>query len=215
MLLLRSVSHDMRSPLNVILAASTELRDGPAHDDVTRRRLLGLVVDESRRLDRIVDNMLNLSRLQAGALVPARQRVHVGDLLDESVERFRRVAHSDDRVEVPEPPDVEVDVDPVQVDQVLANLLENAVRHGGSPAHVVVQASVEGEFVRVAVEDDGVGFAESARAQLFSPFASTDNSSGLGLTVCKAIVEAHGGTMSVSDPPSGGTSVSFTVPRAD
>ncbi len=215
MLLLRSVSHDMRSPLNVILAASTELLDGADHDDASRQRLLGLVVDESRRLDRIVDNMLNLSRLQAGALEPALQRVELTELVDETVRRFRRVLPSTDVLAVGDLPDVDVRVDPVQIDQVLANLIENAVRHGGSPATVTLSASTEGGLVRIAVDDEGAGFAESARAHLFAPFASTDNSSGLGLTVCKAIVEAHGGTMSVSDSHSGGSSVAFTVPRAD
>jgi two-component system sensor histidine kinase KdpD len=215
MLLLRSVAHDMRSPLNVILAASTELREGADHDEVSRLRLLGLVVDESRRLDRIVDNMLNLSRLQAGALVPVQQSVELTELLDECVRRFKRVLPAGDQLELGEVVDVEVRVDAVQIDQVLANLVENAVRHGGSPAHVTLRAAVDGRWVRISVDDQGVGFAASARTQLFAPFSSTDNSSGLGLTVCKAIVEAHGGTMSVADSPSGGSSVSFTVPRAD
>ena len=72
MLLLRSVSHDLRNPLNTILGASTDLHDGADYDEATRKRLLGLVIDETRRLDRIVDNLLGLSRLQAGALDPER-----------------------------------------------------------------------------------------------------------------------------------------------
>lgn len=215
MLLLRSVSHDIRSPLNVILTASTELRDGADHDAATRHRLLGLVVDEARRLDRIVDNMLNLGRLQAGALVPAVQRIGLADLLDESVARLRRHLGPNDRLVLDSIPDVDVMVDPVQIDQVVSNLVENAVRHGGTPAVVTLAAAVSGPLVHVDVSDEGVGMTEAARTRLFDPFHSTDNSSGLGLTVCNAVVEAHGGTMSVSASPSGGTTISFSVPRAD
>ena len=214
MLLLRSVAHDIRSPLNVILTASTELRDGADHDAVMRHRLLGLVVDEARRLDRVVDNMLNLSRLQAGALVPSCAPVELVELVEQTEARFDRLSHQDDSLLVGELPDVTIDVDAVQIDQVLTNLVENAVRHGGSPARVTIRGAIDGDVVRVFVDDEGVGFSDAARAQLFAPFTSTDNSSGLGLSVCKAIVEAHGGAIAVADSSSGGTSISFTVPRA-
>jgi K+-sensing histidine kinase KdpD len=216
MLLLRSVSHDLRNPLNTILTASSELYDGGDHDPSVRRRLLGLVIDETRRLDRIVDNLLELSRLQAGALAPSRELVPVGDIVDQCRSRFALIGKEGDSLDVTEPlPEIDVDVDPVQIDQVLTNLVENAVRHAPSPVHVVISVVPQARMVEWRVSDDGPGFSVPARAAMFAPFHSTDGSSGLGLTLCKAVVEAHGGTIALDDNVDGsGASIRFTVPRA-
>jgi len=216
MLLLRSVSHDLRNPLNAILAASTDLQSGADYDPVVRKRLLTLIVDETRRLDRIVDNLLGLSRLQAGALVPAREPVAVSDLIEHCRSRFALIGDDGDRLDVVEPlPDVDVDVDPVQIDQVLTNLVENAVRHAPAAVHVTVAVAERDAMVEWRVRDDGPGFTPDARANVFEPFRSTAGSSGLGLTLCKVIVEAHGGALTIDDEQSAqGASIRFTVPRA-
>ena len=215
MLLLRSVSHDLRSPLNAILAASTDLQSGADYDPAVRKRLLTLIVDETRRLDRIVDNLLGLSRLQAGALVPAREPVAVSELVEQCRSRFALIGDDGDRLDVVEPlPDVDVDVDPVQLDQVLTNLLENSVRHANGPVHVTVAVAERDAMVEWRVCDDGPGFSAAARADVFEPFRSTAGSSGLGLTLCKAIVEAHGGALTIDDQTARGASIRFTVPRA-
>jgi two-component system sensor histidine kinase KdpD len=212
MLLLRSVSHDLRNPLSSILAASTELIDGADHAPDARRRLLGVISDEAHRVDRIVDNLLGLSRLQAGALVPDRQAVSVADLLDRQRRRFGLIGGPDDRLDVVGTADLIVDADPVQLDQVLTNLVENAVRHGTSPVHVTIGVAARGDVVEWRVSDDGPGFSAVARAALFAPFHSTDGSSGLGLTVCRAVIEAHHGSIAVDDAGPG-AAITFTVPR--
>jgi signal transduction histidine kinase len=215
MLLLRSVSHDLRNPLNAILAASTELQSGADYDQATRKHLLDLIIDETRRLDRIVDNLLGLSRLQAGALVPAREPTAVSELAEHCRSRFALIGDDGDTLEVLEPlPDLDVDVDPVQIDQVLTNLIENSVRHAHAPVHVTVSAAERDAMVEWRVRDDGPGFSPDARASVFEPFRSTGGSSGLGLTLCKAVVEAHGGTLTIDDPGGRGSSIRFTVPRA-
>jgi K+-sensing histidine kinase KdpD len=215
MLLLRSVSHDLRSPLNAILAASTDLQSGADYDPIVRKRLLGLIVDETRRLDRIVDNLLGLSRLQAGALVPAREPVAVSELVEHCRSRFALIGNDEDTLSVMEPlPDIDVDVDPVQIDQVLTNLVENAVVHAHGPVNVTVSVAARDPMVEWRVCDDGPGFSPTARASVFEPFRSTAGSSGLGLTLCKAIVEAHGGALTIDDLTTQGASIRFTVPRA-
>jgi two-component system sensor histidine kinase KdpD len=215
MLLLRSVSHDLRNPLNSILVASTDLQSGADYDPATRKRLLDLIVDETRRLDRIVDNLLGLSRLQAGALVPAIEPVAVSELVAHCRSRFALIGDDRDRLDVIEPvPDVDVDVDPVQIDQVLTNLVENSVRHAHAPVHITMSVAEHDSMVEWRVCDDGPGFSPAARADLFRPFRSTDGSSGLGLTLCKAVVEAHGGTLTIDDSAGQGASIRFTVPRA-
>lgn len=218
MLLLRSVSHDIRNPLNAILTAATELDEGADHDPATRHRLLSLVIGEATRLDRIVANLLSLSRLQAGALAPACQPIPLDEILDRAVERFDHLCRPGDRIAVDDLPpavaDLAVDVDVVQIDQVLANLVENTVRHAPDPVTVRLGAALAGGLVELSVVDDGPGFSPAARQSLFSPFRSSGGSSGLGLTVCRAIVEAHGGTIAVDDGPDGGTCIRFTVCRA-
>jgi two-component system sensor histidine kinase KdpD len=216
MLLLRSVSHDLRSPLNVILAASTDLQSGADYDPVMRKRLLALIVDETRRLDRIVDNLLGLSRLQAGALVPAREPIAVSEIVEHCRSRFALIGDDGDTLSVVEPlPDVDVDVDPVQIDQVLTNLVENSVVHAQGPVNVTVSVTERAAMVEWRVSDDGPGFSATARASVFEPFRSTAGSSGLGLTLCKAIVEAHGGALTIDDTTPHGASIRFTVPRAN
>jgi two-component system sensor histidine kinase KdpD len=216
MLLLRSVSHDLRNPLNAILAASTDLQSGADYDPVVRKRLLALIVDETRRLDRIVDNLLGLSRLQAGALVPAREPVAVSELVEHCRSRFALISDDGDTLDVVEPlPDIDVDVDPVQIDQVLTNLVENSVRHASAPVHVTVSVAARAAMVEWRVCDDGPGFSPAARASVFEPFRSTGGSSGLGLTLCKAIVEAHGGALTIDDQEATGASIRFTVRRAN
>ena len=211
-LLLRGVSHDLRSPLTTIHAISTQLRHGIGHDDAIRDELLDRVVHESERLDRIVGNLLSVSRVQAGALAPALEPESLDQLVTLAVDRLepadcRRVV-----VHVPaELPDVLVDA--VQVDQVLTNLLDNAVRHGGPDGVVTVHAEQVDRVVRVTVSDDGAGFATDVRDHLFEPLARSDHRrAGLGLTVCKAIIDAHTGTIWAGDSPGGGACVRFTLP---
>jgi len=212
--LLRSVSHDLRTPLATIRAVATDLRSDPPYDLSTREELLDLVIDESERLDRIVGNLLSLSRIEAGALLPDRQPVDLSELVDSCVGRLRRVTDRvvlEQRVE-PGLPLVKLDYS--QFDQVLGNLLENAVRHSppGSTVTLRVRRSVVG--VSLEVTDQGPGFDPTVRARLFEPFASAtgSGSSGIGLAICKAIVEAHGGTITASEPGWGGAKIVVEVP---
>ena len=106
--------------------------------------------------------------------------------------------------------------DAVQIDQVLSNLLDNALTHGSDQEPVTVSARRVGDGVEVIVSDHGPGFSGEALANVFQPLRrTTGRSTGLGLTVCKAIVEAHGGTISVGDSPDGGARVRFTLPVDD
>jgi two-component system sensor histidine kinase KdpD len=209
--LLRSVSHDLRNPLATIRAASAELRDGLVTDAEARTELLDLVVAESDRLDRIVGNLLSLSRVEAGKLAPDREPEELDEIVGSSVRRLG----AQELIEVQLPDDLpDVDVDRTQIDQVLTNLLENALRHGaGSP--VTVSATSAGSMVEVSVVDGGPGFtaATGDRVSFFTPAGPT-GVNGVGLAVCKAIVEAHGGTIRLGDGPGGGARVSFTIPQA-
>ncbi len=213
--LLRSVSHDLRSPLATIRAVATDLRDGVVYEEPTRTELLATVCDESERLDRIVSNLLSLSRIEAGAFAPDRQAVPIDELVADRVRRlsglFRQV-----RVQVELPADLPlVDGDYTQLELVVTNLLENAGRHApsGSIVRIGGRRLPATDQVEVWVADEGIGVADWERQRVFEPFRRGEGSrsSGVGLAICKAVVEAHGGTIRVERTPGGGATFAFTV----
>jgi two-component system sensor histidine kinase KdpD len=201
--LLRAVSHDLRTPLAVIEAAASDLRDG-THDAAERDELLTVITDESHRLDRLVANLLSLSRIDAGALVPNRQELDVEELVVEVVRRLdRAVVERDVRVDVE--PGLGLLADYALLDQVVTNLVENAARHGRT---IDVRARRDGGAVELVVADDGPGVPVSDRDAIFLPFGA----GGTGLAICKAVVEAHAGTIAVGDRPGGGASFTVRLP---
>jgi len=212
--LLRSVSHDLRTPLVTIQAVTSDLRAGAQYDDAVRDELLDLVGDEAERLDRLVANLLSLSRIEAGSLAPERQAVPLDELIIERVRKLKRVLR-DVRVQVDVPFALPLaDVDYTLVDQVLTNLLENAARHSPPGGLVRVRARAEGDWIDVAVSDQGPGVDPAEQDAIFEPFRRGEGStsSGVGLAICKAIVEAHGGAIAVGRADGGGAQFEFTLP---
>jgi two-component system, OmpR family, sensor histidine kinase KdpD len=215
--LMRAVSHDLRTPLASIRAVASDLRDGVVYDESTRIELLDTVCDEAERLDRIVANILSLSRIETGALTPDRQAVALEELLADRVRRlaglFRQV-----RVQVEIPADLPlVDGDYTQIDQLVTNLLENAARYAPPGSLVRVSASARDELVELRVADEGIGVPDWERRRIFEPFRTGEGSrsSGVGLAICRAIVEAHGGTIDVDRTPGGGATFVVTLPIRD
>jgi len=224
--LLRSVSHDLRTPLATIRAVATDLRDGVVYEEPTRTELLATVCDEAERLDRLVANLLSLSRIEAGALDPERQAVPIDEMVVERLRRLGRLFHQV-RVQVDLPADLPlVDGDYTQLEQVVTNLLENASRH--APPGSIVRiggrhlppggrsgTAHEGAgWVEVWISDEGIGVPEWERQRLFEPFRRGEGSrsSGVGLAICKAVVEAHGGGIRVDRTAGGGATFAFTLP---
>ena len=213
--LLRSVSHDLRTPLAAIRAVASDLLSGTPYDDETRAELLTLVGDEAERLDRLVANLLSLSRIEAGALHPERQAVAVDELVADTVKRLDRLL-AQRRVQIQVPPLPVIKGDYTQLAQVLSNLLENAARHAPENSVIRVGGRETAEVVEVWVDDEGIGVLPFDRQRIFEPFrrGQGSSSSGIGLAICKAIVEAHGGDISVDGFPGGGARFRFSLPKA-
>jgi K+-sensing histidine kinase KdpD len=201
--LLRSVSHDLRTPLATIRAVTSDLREGTVYEPETRDRLLDLVGDEAERLNRLVENLLSLSRIEAGAFQPDRQAVALDEIVADRVHKLARLFVGNS---------VEVDLEPAlplvmadysQLDQVLSNLLENAARHAPRGSIVHVNATPVDQMMEVVVSDEGEGVPPEAVDHIFEAFrtAGTPSSTGVGLAICKAIVEAHGGSIRVPRRP--------------
>jgi K+-sensing histidine kinase KdpD len=210
-MLLRSVSHDLRAPLSTIHTVSTDLLDSDAYDPSTQRELMEMVVSESDRLNRIVGNLLSISRVQAGSFQPSVEATVVRTLVTTAVARIPESSRRTVRLEVAD--DLpEVLADPVQIDQVLANLLENALRHAPRGSAVTVGAARVGSMIELWVADDGPGFSATARSGgMVGSIRANGSGSGLGLTICRAIVEAHEGQLQI-DSTAAGALVSFTLP---
>jgi K+-sensing histidine kinase KdpD len=208
--LLRSISHDLRTPLTSIIAGGSALGSRTlTHEE--RRELSEAIVGEGRRLSRLVENLLDMSRLEAGKAEPHREPVALAEVLDaarEGVARPESVRLAID----PELP--MVDADAAQLERAFANLLENAIRYSdGRP--VSARSRLVGGNIVVRVVDQGQGIPESEWARIFEPFQRGDTAntgSGLGLAIAKGFVEANGGTIAVESLPGQGTSFIVTLP---
>jgi K+-sensing histidine kinase KdpD len=194
--LLRSVSHDLRTPLTSIIAAGAAL-DSPNVTARERHELSEAVIEEGQRLSRLVENLLDVSRLQSGSAEPRREPVDLAGLLEAARES---IGASAEEVKVGVDPELPALVaDAVQLERAFANLFENAVRHGnGRP--VLVRSGRTGGRLVVRVVDQGPGIPEHERERIFEPFYRQENSSGgfgLGLAIAKGFLEANGGEITV------------------
>ncbi|HET7235004.1 MAG TPA: ATP-binding protein [Actinomycetota bacterium] len=214
--LFSSVTHDLRTPLASIKAAVTSLlQEDVALAPDQQRDLLNTVLEETDRLNRLVGNILELARVRAGALVPAKQATAVDEVVESVLHRMaHRLAKVHVRTIVRDTP--EVAADPVQIDQVLTNLLENAVQFSPPDGEVVVSVAPWRSAVRVTVTDHGPGVPPEDRERVFEAFSHGHvGGSGLGLAISRAIVLAHGGRIWIEGAPGGGTAVSFDLPVRD
>jgi two-component system sensor histidine kinase KdpD len=212
--LLRSVSHDLRTPLVTIRAVTSDLRAGAVYDDQVRDELLDLVGDEADRLDRLVANLLSLSRIEAGSLAPELQAVPLDEMFTSRVRKLNRVLR-DAHVQVDVPFTLPLaEADYTLIDQVITNLLDNAARHSPEGGVIRVRARERDGMIEVAVVDQGPGVSPKDEATIFEPFSrgQGSTSSGVGLAICRAIVEAHGGTIGVEQANGGGAQFVFTLP---
>lgn len=211
--LLRSISHDLRTPLTSIIALGSALGSETLTAE-ERAELSEGIVGEGRRLSRLVENLLDMSRLEAGKAEPHRGPVDLAEVL-EAAQQGQGKSESIRLALDAELPMVNADA--AQLERVFANLLENAVRYGnGRP--VQVRSRVVGGNIVVRVVDQGPGIPEGEWKQLFEPFQhgnAANAGSGLGLAIAKGFVEANGGEIAVESLPGQGTSFVVTLPPHD
>jgi signal transduction histidine kinase len=219
--LVAAVSHDLRTPITSLRLLAEAVGDDIV-DEATRRRYLDTMTVHLGALGALIDDLFELSRLEAGEIEWSMDRVRLDDLVEETVAAMRPQGEAR-QVEVVA--EVSEDLEPAQanpekVQRVLFNLIQNAIRHTPADGSVTVRATRGPGGPEIEVADTGEGIAASDRGRVFDPFyrggseaARTRNSAGLGLAISRAIVEAHGGRIWL-EPAAPGTRVRFTLPRA-
>jgi two-component system sensor histidine kinase KdpD len=198
--LLSSVSHELRTPLATIKAAATSLHSGEVGwDSAVRQDLLSVLVDETDRLNRLVGNLLDMSRIEAGALHPKREWNLLSEIVGSLVARMGH-AFASHRVEIDVPEDLPlVPVDYVLIEEVFANLLSNCVKYAPPGTTIGVRARAPDDSqVQVSIRNQGPPVPAEHLDRIFDKFyrvtaADRVTGTGLGLSICKGIIEAHGG----------------------
>lgn len=219
--LLHAVSHDLRTPLATIMASAGSLRQEEAGWSTDERdELARTIEDEARRLNRIVENLLDLSRIQGGALRPQLAWYDPRTVVDDVVARLRGIFSGHPLViDVPENLPL-VSLDPVLVDQILSNLVENAAKYTPRGGEIRISAREADGEIWMEVSDRGPGVAPDAVERLFEPFYRASHSRprpgglGIGLAVVRGLVEAQGGRVWATNRPEGGLTVTFALARA-
>ena len=222
--LLNSISHDLRTPLATITGVFSSLHEAERSDHkqvlLSRADRLELVEtgwEEARRLNRLVGNLLEMTRLESGALKVRCQMGDVQDVIGSTLQRLGdRLNNNPILTGVPENlPSVSADF--VLIELVLINLLDNAIKYSPSGSSIEIEARPLANEVEISVSDHGIGIPGEDLTRVFDKFFRVqrqDNTggTGLGLSICKGIVEAHGGHIQAENRPGGGTTIRFTLP---
>jgi K+-sensing histidine kinase KdpD len=211
--LLRSVSHDLRTPLTSIIAAGTAL-DSPTLTEPERHELSEAVVEQGQRLAHLVENLLDVSRLESGSAQPRREPIDLAGVLEaarESLGGDGALVKFGIGAEIPA-----LVADPVQLERAFANLLVNAVRYGEGRQVLVRSREVGGRLV-VRIVDQGPGIPEGERERIFEPFYRREGGqgSGLGLSIARGFIEANGGEIAVESVPGQGSTFVVSFPLAE
>ena len=220
--LLRSVSHDIRTPLTSIMGSTSAVLENPGLSEEEKRELLTDARDEAQWLIRVVENLLSVTRIGNDTNRVNTQVEAAEEVLAEAVQKFRKRFPAI-QVTVSAPEELLlVPMDVILIEQVLSNLMENAVVHGVTTRTLRVSVERQGSMARFSVADDGQGIAKDRMAGLFQsqlpqsgPASDGKRNMGLGLAVCAAVVQAHSGTMHARNLTEGGAEFSFCLPLSE
>lgn len=217
--LLRAVSHDLRTPLTSIYGSSAAILEN--YDSISDKRKMMLLKDiqmDAQWLNRMVENLLSVTRVDADTVRLSKNGTVLEELVDALLVKFRK-HYPDQTVQVQIPEEfVSIPMDPVLIEQVLMNLLENAVFHAHGMRNLWLRVELKSRKAVFYVEDDGCGIPPDRMDYLFTglldseaPVDSTRNNMGIGLSVCRTIIKAHGGELKAANRPGGGAVFSFAL----
>ena len=215
--ILSSVSHELRTPLSTIKAAASSLRGQEVSwDSPARTELIAAIDDEADHLNWLVGNLLDMSRIESGALKPKREWNILPEIIGGVIARMKHLAVDHElKIDIPETLPL-IPVDYVQMQQVFTNLISNSLKYAPANTTVSIRARVEGETVQVQVSNQGPQVPPEHLERIFDKFyrvtaADRVTGTGLGLSICKGIIEAHGGRIEAENLPDG-LAFNFTLP---
>jgi two-component system sensor histidine kinase KdpD len=218
--LIANVSHELRTPLGLInISCSSLLMDDVEFDRDTQRKFLSSIEEEAGKLEQIVENLLDLGRVEGGRLHLEKQPTDLAELARNVVRVMKSLStqHSFECNFVSEP--LMATVDAKRIEQVLRNLLDNAIKYSPNGGTISVQGSLEKSQILISVTDQGIGIPADAWDKIFERFYRAENvlilrmrGAGLGLSVCRGIIEAHGGLIWVESQPGVGSIFCLTLP---
>jgi two-component system sensor histidine kinase KdpD len=214
--LLGAVSHDLRTPLAAITGAATSLRDHGALAADVKGELLETICEEADRLERLVANLLDMTRLQTGAVTLKRDWVPLDEMVGSALTRLdAKLGERPIAVDLPSSLPL-LSVDPVLLEQLFVNLLENAAKYTPARSPLEISARVRGDKIEIEVSDRGPGLPPGSEEALFQKFVRGSKTGvpgvGLGLPICRAIAEAHEGTIHAENRPDGGATFRVLLP---
>lgn len=218
--LLRAVSHDLRTPLTTIYGASSAMLESyDALTDLQKTKMIGGIKEDSEWLIRMVENLLSITRVDEGRVKLIKTPTVLEELIDSVVIKFRkRYPKEGVKIEIPEDMII-IPMDAILIEQVLVNLLENAVQHAKGMTELSLSVAKREDEVIFSVADNGEGLDEDRIPEIFRGYYKTAEktadsnrkNAGIGLSVCAAIIKAHGGTISAANAKGGGAVFSFTL----
>ena len=219
--LLRAVSHDLRTPLTSIYGATSVIMDN--YDSLSKEKqikLLGEIHEDSQWLIRMVENLLSVTRIDDSITKIAKEPVVLDELLDSVIVKFNK-HYPKQKVSVDAPEEfISIPMDPILIQQVLMNIMENAVVHAKDMTELILSVHIDNNIAIFEVKDDGCGIPEDKINQLFTGYLEKDgntptdgsrNNMGIGLSVCSTIIKAHGGAIYAENRPEGGALFGFTL----
>jgi two-component system sensor histidine kinase KdpD len=220
--LLSSVSHDLRTPLVSILGSATTLATVETLTDASRKELVQMILDESERLNRFVQNLLDMTRLGYGALELKREWSDLREIAGRAVKQFAKALEKREVIfDIPASLPL-VQVDPVLMEQVFANIIDNALKYTSEGGRIALAATNKENEVIIRISDDGIGIPPEARNAVFDIFyraRAKDTQiagTGLGLSICRGIIEVHGGRIVAKDGPKNkGTTIEISLPLTE
>lgn len=220
-ILLTSISHDLRTPLTAIMGSATTLLHTEKLTEAMRRELAQNIYVESKRLNNMVTNVLQIIRLESRTVKIAKQHHVIEDIINETLERFpEQLANKRFAVHIARHMP-QVPLDPILIEQALTNLIENAIKYSPTDSQIEISARLSGKNALLKIADQGPGIPEVDKENIFDKFYRGNQSEtnhegfGLGLTICKNIMAAHGGKIWAENRKEGGAIFFFTLPLED
>ncbi|WP_251555235.1 ATP-binding protein [Neobacillus muris] len=217
-----NVSHELRTPISMLQGYSEAIVDDIAETQEEKREMAKVIYDESLRMGRLVNELLDLARMEAGHIQLTIDEVNLSGFIQRIIHKFQGMAKENGiqlfaEIEEGLP---SIYIDPDRIEQVLTNLIDNAMRHTPQGGSVIIKAAFEDKGIRIEVEDSGLGISEEDLPFVFERFYKADKArtrgksgTGLGLAIAKNIIESHRGTISVRSKLGKGTTFSFHLPR--